>query len=140
MKKVLVVLMALVLAVMMMASAVAEEKVFAMTTVTDAEGNILATLTEDGIIVDAEGNDISDQFPVLVASLNDETMTCTFGTEDEVVNGTMEITEQTEDGVALVMNLEDGEVVEMVYSVVGMNALTYVDEESGMLFIMPEVA
>lgn len=140
MKKFAVVILALVLSLTMLCSAVAEEKVFALVTVADAEGNVVATITEDGIAVDAEGNDISDEFPVLAASLDDEAMTCTFGDENQVINGTMEIIEQNEQGVAIQMNLEDGEVLQMVYTVVGVNALTYVEEETGLYFILAEVA
>lgn len=139
MKKLAIVLMVLVMSLMLIGSAAAEQKLFAMTTVADAEGNVLATVTEDGNVVDAEGNDISEDFPVLVLFMDDETMTCTFGTEDEVVEGAMEVVEQTEEGVALVVTFEDDTTIQLVYSVVGINAVTYVDEESGLYFIMPEI-
>lgn len=139
MKKFAVILMALVMSLMILTSACAAQKMFVMTTVTDTEGNILVTVNEDGAVVDAEGNDLSEEFPVMIVLLDDEAMTCTYGTEDDVVTGTMEIVEQVEDGVALKVTFEDGEEIGLIYTVAGINAVTYVDEDEGMLFIMPEI-
>lgn len=140
MKKIAAILLVLVLALSAVTAAFAEQKVFAMTTIADLEGNVLATLTEDGVILDAEGNDVTEQFPVLCVSMDDETMTCAFGNADEMVNGTVTIVEQTEDGVVIEIALENGEVFQMLYTVEGTNALTLVDEESGLMFIMPEIS
>lgn len=140
MKKIAAILLVLVLALSAVTAAFAEQKVFVMTTIADLEGNVLATLTEDGVILDAEGNDVTEQFPVLCVSMDDETMTCAFGTADEQVNGTMTVVEQTEDGVVIEITLENGEVFQMLYTVEGTNALTLADEESGFMFIMPELS
>lgn len=139
MKKFAVILVALVMSLMLLTSAVADQKMFVMTTVTDVEGNVIVTVNEEGIVVDAEGNDLSEDFPVLVVLLDDAEMTCTFGTEDEVETGSMEILGQTEEGVALAVTMEDGSVLNLVYTVVGINAVTYVDEDEGLLYIMPEI-
>lgn len=137
MKKFAAVILALVL--ILSVAALAETKMFALTTITDMESNVVATVTEDGNAIDANGNDVSDEFPIFVFQLDDESMTCTFGDEEEVLNGTIEITEQTEDGVALWVTLEDGEEFEIVYTTAGINACTYLDEENGLAFIMPEI-
>ena len=139
MKKFAAILLVLVLSLTLAVSALAEQATFLMTTITDMDGNILVTLTEDGIVVDADGNDVSDEFPVLCLVMDDETMECAFGTEDELISGTMEIIEQTEDSVVLEFTLEDGEVLQMIYTVAEINTITYVDEENGLLFIMPEL-
>ena len=139
MKKFAAILLVLVLSLTLAVSALAEQATFLMTTITDLDGNVLVTLTEDGIVVDADGNDVSDEFPVLCLVMDDETMECAFGTEDELISGTMEIIEQTEDSVVLEFTLEDGEVLQMIYTVAEINTITYVDEENGLLFIMPEI-
>lgn len=138
MKKFAAIVLALVLCVMF-TSAFAAEKMFAMTTVTDIEGNIIATITEEGTAVDANGNDVTDEFPALVLWIDDEAMTCALGNEEEAIEGTVEVTGQTEEGVAMTLTMEDGEVVTAIYTVTGVNACTIVDEANGFLYIMPEI-
>lgn len=105
-------------------TAAAETRAFFMSAVQDAEGNLLTF-------------DQLTDMPVLVFSVDDETGVCAFGTEEDLISGTYEITEQSEEGVALTLTLEDGEVLEVVY-LAAEDTFVYVDE-TGYIFFMTNV-
>ena len=103
MKKLVAVALALVMLVTM-ALAVAEESAVAsylMVGVVDAEGN---TLT----VADTE-------LPVLALSIDGASNKCAFGTEEETVTGTYEITGEEEGLTVVTVSLEDGSTNVLYY-------------------------
>ena len=117
----------LVLALTLSFAAFAEQRTYIMAAISDADGNVLASLTDDGsAVLDADGNDITDDYPVLVLLVDNESKACAFGTEDDAISGTFEITaEDAETGVdELTFTLEDGEVLTMYY-VAGEDTFSY---------------
>lgn len=117
MKKFVSLVLALLL-VMSLSAAFAEERQYVVVSVADADGN------EYDIVNNP------DMFPVLVAYLDDANMICAFGTEDEVIAGTIESIEMSEEeGIAaLYCVLEDGTELCLIYDGVN-DTLVYVDEE-----------
>lgn len=118
MKKLFAIALALVMVLSMVAVAAAETRTYVMVTVTDLEGNEVAT----------EG------LPVLVFGMDNETFECAFGTAEETKAGTFEIV-ANEDGIyALNVTVEDESML-MEY-IEAEDIVTYVDQENGLVFIM----
>lgn len=120
MKKFAALLLALCL-LLTLTTAVAETRTFVLAGVTDADNNTI----------------VSDELPVLVFGLNDETMECAFGDENEQVAGVAEIIGQEDRAVILNVVLEDGTEVQVVY-IADEDACVYVDE-NGYIYTMIRV-
>lgn len=123
MKKFVAVVLMLSIALMSVA-AFAETRSYMLAGVQDAEGNVVSF------------EEVED-FPVLVFVVDDESMTCGFGTEEEIVEGTCEIAEQTEEALALNVTLNDGSAMVMIY-VAEEDSFAFVDE-NGYTYVMMNV-
>lgn len=122
MKKMIALFLALAL-VLSLSAAVAEQRQFMLAIATDAEGNVTDVQTHP------------EQFTVLVLGIDDEAMTCAFGTQDNTVEGTLEIVEtnQEEGYVTLHATLANGTEIEMDYVAADETVYIY-DEETDLLY------
>ena len=123
MKKIIAVILVLCL-VLAATSAVAETRSYFLIGVQDDAGNV----------VDYESD---PDFPVLVFTVDDETMTCAFGSDEEPIGGTCQIIEQTDTTLTLAISLEDGEELIMIY-VPENDSFAYVDEK-GCTYVLANV-
>lgn len=125
MKKIVALFLALAL-VLSLSAAVAEQRNYLMIAATDMDGNAI-DITSEG-------------FPILVFSIDDEAGVCAFGTEEEMAQGTFEVTEanQEEQYVDLHVVLEDESEVEIR---IDLNEdMVYVFEpENNLIFILARV-
>ena len=117
MKKIFAIMLALVL--MLSVAASAEVGIYVLAAVQDAEGNVI----------------MSEEFPVLVFSLDDETNACALGTEDEMIEGTYEIVEATEETLVLAVTLNDGSEVALYYTFAD-DVFAIMDEENGYVMVL----
>jgi len=137
-------IIALLLTLCMMLTAVAalaETRQYMTFAVETAEGIYVALLAdEEGNVftaaVDAEGNyeAIDLEFPIMICQLDDEAMTCVFGTEEQTIAGTVEITAQEETSVQLLITLEDGTQIVMIFDAV--EDMCYFADDEGMTYYM----
>lgn len=123
MKKIAALVMVLVL-ILSMSAAMAETRSYFMAAASDAEGNAIDIVSN------------ADMFPVLTFAIDDETMTCAFGTEEEFVEGVVgepEVIDE-ENGI-LVMHivLNDGTEYDLVYAGYE-DTFYFTDPESGVTF------
>ena len=118
MKKFVAMLLAVVLC---MTFALAETRAYVVVGVSDAEGNY-ATIEDT-------------ELPVLVFAIDDETMKCGFGDEENVVEGTavVESTDQETKTVVLTVTLDDGTVLNVTFD--GDEDMMYV-EYGDLVYIM----
>ena len=135
MKKFVALLMALVL-VLSMSAALAETRSYFMAAASDADGNAIDLVTN------------ADMFPALAFVIDDETMTCAFGTDEEYVEGIVGEPEliDEENGVAVMhIVLDDGTEYDLIYAAYE-DTFYFTDPESGVTFglinadILDEVA
>ena len=122
MKKFVAMLLAVVLC---MTFALAEIRAYVMVGVSDAEGNYV-TIEET-------------EMPVLAFALDDETMECGFGDEENLVKGTAVIESRDDENgiVILVVTLEDGTEMHIIYEGES-DTMSFTDEE-GYVYIMMNV-
>lgn len=123
MKKIVAVVLMLCIAFVTV-SAFAETRTFYMAGVQDPEGNTI-TFGE------------TEDMAVLVFAVDDESMTCAFGTEDELIAGTCEVVERTDETVTLNVTLEDGDEMTLIY-VAAEDSFAYVDED-GYIYVLANV-
>lgn len=125
MKKIVALLLVLMM-VLTMSAAMADTVSYFMAAAADAEGNEIDLVSNP------------DQFPVLVFAVDDEAMTCAFGTEEETVEGTISAFEviDEENGVAIMhVVLNDGTEFDITYA--GYEDTFYFTEpESGVTFAL----
>lgn len=123
MKKIIAIVLTLCF-VLTAVTAMAETRTYFMSGAQDPDGNA----------VSYEGN---PDFPVLVFSIDDESMVCAFGTEDEMIAGTCAIAEDAEEALALAVTLENGEELTLIYLKAD-DVFAYVDAE-GYYYVMENV-
>lgn len=121
MKKLFAAVLALVL-MLTAVSALAEVRTYMMVGVQDAEGNVV----------------VSDELPVLVLAVDDEAMTVALGTEDNMVEGTLELVEMMDEAGQFAATLADGSTVTMVYTIEN-DCFAIVDEESGLVMVLMNI-
>ncbi|MDO4484356.1 MAG: hypothetical protein Q4C54_07985 [Clostridia bacterium] len=91
--------------------------------------------TEDGSMVT-----IADaEFPVFVFVMDNETMECAFGVEDEMVGGTVAVeATEDEDILALTATLENGEVMNL-YAVISEDVVLLEQDGSVLVLVNSEL-
>lgn len=139
MKKFSAAILVLILCLMFVVSAVAEQKTFALTTVTTLEGEIIATINEEGVAIDADGNDVSAQFPAGTITIDDEALTFQLANASNEASGSVEIVEAADDAITLTLNADYAAITAVCVIDNDSYILTLVDEASGILLIMPEI-
>ena len=117
MKKIFAIMLALVL--MLSVAASAEVGIYVLAAVSDAEGNVV----------------VSEELPEVILMLDDESGECAYGTEDEMLEGTYEIVEATEETLTFVVSLSDGSQFVMGYSF-EIDAFVIADEENGYIMVL----
>ena len=123
MKKIFAVVLVLCFALSAV-TAFAETRTFFMTGVQDPEGNVVSYVD-------------NPDFPVLVFSVDDESMVCAFGTEDDLITGTCSVAEDAETTLALNVSLENGDEYTLIY-VKAEDAFAFVDA-SGYIYVLANV-
>lgn len=122
MKKIVALLLALCM-VLTMTAALAESRSYVMVGVTDADGNTV----------------VSDEIPVLCFALNDETMVCAFGTEEETMEGVAEIAGVDEESKLVILNVTlADETTIVIYFDGDSDTMSFVDED-GFVYTMVNV-
>lgn len=139
MKKLLVIALAIVLTLAIAAVASAETRTYLMMGVADTEGNVYASVTDDGsAVVDAEGNDVTEDFPIIGFVVDDDAMTgvITFDDEGEAVTLTMKETAET--AAIITATFDDGSALDFMYD--GENDAFALVDENGLVYTLLRVA
>lgn len=125
MKKILALVLALMMVLSIASLASAETRYYLMVGVVDADGNV--------------ADIVDDELPILVMYVDDEAMTCVFGTEEETMSGTIttEAIEGVENAVYMICALEDGS--EEVLEFYGDDNLFYYEFENGVVGVLAQI-
>lgn len=81
---------------------------------------------------------VSEEFPVLVFVIDAASDKCAFGTEEEQMEGTYTIAEQTDEYLVLNLALADGTEMVITY-VIADDAFAIVDADSGLTLVLMNI-